>query len=172
MYARDNVAHASDLQERRQRDSVIEAASVMLSMLGDATRLGLLAELLGGERDVSTLTEAIGAARPAISQHLAKLRLSGLVQMRRAGRRAVYSLADEHVRRLVTEALYAAEHRLSDRPGHHSPKGPPAPNSPEIPPAQHSAEGSPAQHSAEVPPAHPSPEVPPGQDSPRVPSPR
>jgi hypothetical protein len=39
--------------------------------------------------------------------------------VRRDGRRAVYSLADEHVRRLVSEALQAAEHRVMARPAHH-----------------------------------------------------
>jgi DNA-binding transcriptional ArsR family regulator len=121
MYARDNVADASDLQQRPVGNGVVEAAAVTLSLLGDVTRLRLMAELLAGERDVSTLTEAVGAARPAVSQHLAKLRLAGLVAMRRDGRRALYSLADEHVRHLVAESLYAAEHRLSDRPGHHQP---------------------------------------------------
>ncbi|MCO8274707.1 metalloregulator ArsR/SmtB family transcription factor [Actinoplanes sp. TRM 88003] len=119
MYARDNVADASELQKRAARDSVIEAAAVTLSLLGDATRLRLAAELLDGEYDVTTLTAAVGAARPAVSQHLAKLRLAGLLTMRRDGRRALYSLADEHVQRLVTEALHMAEHRLSDHPGHH-----------------------------------------------------
>jgi DNA-binding transcriptional ArsR family regulator len=56
------------------------------------------------------------------AQHLAKLRLAGLVVVRRDGRRAVYSLADPHVRRLVTEALHAAEHRVSARPSHHRPE--------------------------------------------------
>jgi DNA-binding transcriptional ArsR family regulator len=121
MYARDNVADASDLQQRPVGNGVVEAAAVTLSLLGDVTRLRLMAVLLAGERDVSTLTEGVGAARPAVSQHLAKLRLAGLVAMRREGRRALYSLADEHVRRLVAESLYAAEHRLSDRPGHHQP---------------------------------------------------
>lgn len=90
-------------------------------MLADATRLRLMAQLLGGEHDVTALTDAVGAARPAVSQHLAKLRLTGLVTMRRDGRRAVYALADDHVRRLVTEALYTAEHRVSHRPQHHEP---------------------------------------------------
>ncbi|MFC7529673.1 ArsR/SmtB family transcription factor [Actinoplanes sp. GCM10030250] len=98
---------------------MIGSAVVLLAMLADATRLRLMAVLLRGEQDVTALTEAVGAARPAISQHLGKLRLAGLVTTRRDGRRAVYSVADEHVARLVTEALHAAEHRVSDRPGHH-----------------------------------------------------
>ena len=98
MYARGD-------EEAAIRDGVIEAAAVALGMLADATRLRLMAQLMAGERDVTTLTSAVGASRPAVSQHLAKLRLSGLVAVRRQGRRSLYAIADEHVRRLVTEAM-------------------------------------------------------------------
>ena len=101
------------------RDTVFEAATLLLAMLADGTRLRLVAQLVDGERDVTALTEAVGAARPAVSQHLGKLRLAGLVRVRRDGRRQVYALADAHVRRLVVEALYTADHRVSDRPTHH-----------------------------------------------------
>jgi DNA-binding transcriptional ArsR family regulator len=119
MYARDNAVKANDLQERVVGDSVIEAATTALGMLADATRLRLMVALRDGERDVTGLTAAVGAARPAVSQHLAKLRLAGLVRVRRDGRRSLYSLADEHVGRLVSEALHAAEHRVTARPAHH-----------------------------------------------------
>lgn len=92
----------------------------MLGMLADPTRLRLMLALLDAESDVTALTERVAAARPAVSQHLGKLRLSGLVVSRRDGRRVLYSLADQHVRRLVSEALDTAEHRVSDRPAHHA----------------------------------------------------
>jgi len=119
MYARDNVAGASDLQQHSLSDAVVQSATTTLGMLADATRLRLMACLLDGDQDVTALTAAVGAARPAVSQHLGKLRLAGLVTMRRDGRRARYSVADPHVRRLVTEALYTAEHRVTDHPAHH-----------------------------------------------------
>ncbi len=93
-------------------------AAELLALLGDRTRLALLHALTHGEADVSTLTEACGAARPAVSQHLARLRLAGLVDTRKEGRRVVYSLRDGHLRRVVDEALSLADHRLTDRPVH------------------------------------------------------
>jgi DNA-binding transcriptional ArsR family regulator len=123
MYARDNVAGASVGQQPPLRGAVVEVATVTLGMLSDATRLRLMAHLLGGEQDVTALTAAVGVARPAVSQHLAKLRLAGLVTVRRDGRRAVYAVAGPHVRRLVTEALLMAEHQVSDRPAHHETSG-------------------------------------------------
>jgi DNA-binding transcriptional ArsR family regulator len=124
MYARDNAAIAQDLQQHQAGDDVVRAATVALSMLADATRLRLMAVLTGGERDVTALTAAVGAARPAVSQHLAKLRLAGLVAVRREGRRALYAVAGPHVRRLVVEVLQMAEHQLSDHPAHHRYPGP------------------------------------------------
>jgi DNA-binding transcriptional ArsR family regulator len=121
MYARDNVAAASAGQQHPVSDAAARWAVTAFGMLADATRLRLLARLLDGAHDVTALTAAVGAARPAVSQHLAKLRLAGLVTVRRDGRRAVYAVAGPHVHRLVTEALFAAEHQLSDRPAHHEP---------------------------------------------------
>jgi DNA-binding transcriptional ArsR family regulator len=127
MYARDNGATASDLQEPLMSDDVIQAATVTLGMLADGTRLRLMAALVAAESDVTALTRLVGAARPAVSQHLGKLRLAGLVRARRDGRRSVYAVTDPHVRRLVVEALRMAEHRVSDRPAHHASAPVPAP---------------------------------------------
>jgi len=127
MYARDNVAGAYEVQQQPVSDAVVDRAVTTFAMLADATRLRLLAGLLAGEQDVTELTAAVGAARPAVSQHLGKLRLAGLVTVRREGRRAVYAVAGPHVCRLVVEALYAAEHQVSDRPAHHQNVDPPIP---------------------------------------------
>ncbi|MEU0841618.1 metalloregulator ArsR/SmtB family transcription factor [Streptomyces sp. NPDC005962] len=93
-------------------------AANVFSLLSDQTRLHLVWSLARGEADVNTLTEASGAARPAVSQHLAKLRLAGLVDVRKEGRRSVYSLHDGHLRRLVTEAVNHADHMVSGAPPH------------------------------------------------------
>jgi len=119
MYAPNDAAGATGGQPATVSDSVIQAATVTLSMLADATRLRLVAYLIAGEQDVTALTAAVSAARPAVSQHLAKLRLAGLVTMRRDGRRAVYAVAGPHLRRLVTEALQVAEHQVTDNPAQH-----------------------------------------------------
>ncbi|WP_030418636.1 metalloregulator ArsR/SmtB family transcription factor [Streptomyces sp. SCSIO 75703] len=93
-------------------------AADLLALLGDRTRLALLHALTGGEADVTTLTEVCAAARPAVSQHLARLRLAGLVDTRKEGRRVVYSLRDGHLRRLIAEALNVADHRVAGLPPH------------------------------------------------------
>lgn len=96
----------------------LEVATSVLALLADRTRLALLEQLGRGEADVTTLTEACGAPRPSVSQHLAKLRLAGLVTARKQGRHVVYSLGHGHLRRLVDEALNVADHQINGLPPH------------------------------------------------------
>jgi len=96
----------------------VTAAVDSLRMLADPTRLRMLWLLCGAEYDVTTLAAAVGIARPAVSQHLAKLRLAGLVTTRRDGRRAVYRARGAHVPTMLSEALEAAHHRVANLPDH------------------------------------------------------
>ena len=111
VYARDNAVAAPT-------DAQLGAAVVALRMLADETRLCLMWHLSRENHDVGTLARLSGAARPSVSQHLAKLRLAGLVHAERIGRRVVYTVAGGHVRRLVDEALMAADHQVSGLPPH------------------------------------------------------
>ncbi|MFB7604997.1 ArsR/SmtB family transcription factor [Streptomyces gardneri] len=115
----DAVAVAvSRTHERTPGARELAAAAEVFALLSDPTRLHLLWLLTRGEADVSALTEACGAARPAVSQHLAKLRLGGLVQSRKDGRRVVYAMPDGHLKRLVVEAISRADHVVSGEPWH------------------------------------------------------
>ncbi|MER6848634.1 metalloregulator ArsR/SmtB family transcription factor [Streptomyces flaveolus] len=118
MSARMHLSPAHDAHPHPPGEERFALAADLLALLGDRTRLTLLHALSDGEADVGTLTEVCGAARPAVSQHLARLRLAGLVSTRKDGRRVVYSLRDGHLRRLVGEALNVADHRLGGRPPH------------------------------------------------------
>ncbi len=90
-------------------------------MLADPTRVQLLWLLIGRELAVNELAALVGKPGPAVSQHLAKLRLGRLVQTRREGTSVRYRLASEHTSRLVTDAVHNAEHASSDVPAHHRP---------------------------------------------------
>lgn len=116
MCACDHNATAGQWQELPPRDHV-DAAADGFRMLADPTRLRMLWLLSGDDYDVTTLAARVGIGRPAASQHLAKLRLAGLVSTHRDGRRAVYRTRGAHVRRLLSEALQAAAHRIVDLPG-------------------------------------------------------
>ena len=87
--------------------AMVDAVSDRLRLLGDPTRLRVVCALAQGESNVACLAELAGAGVPAISQHLAKLRLAGVVHARREGQRVFYELVDEGIRDLVTSLLHA-----------------------------------------------------------------
>jgi ArsR family transcriptional regulator len=62
--------------------------------LADPIRQMMIAELRTGEKTVSEIVEALEISQPAASHHLAILRSRGVVQARRDGPNAYYSLVD------------------------------------------------------------------------------
>lgn len=103
-----------------------EQASLVVEvfrMLADPTRVEILWMLRGGARSVNDLAEALGKPATSISQHLAKLRMARLVHPRREGTQVFYSLENEHVGRLVSDAVFNAEHAGPGIPSHHRSDG-------------------------------------------------
>ncbi|WP_405135424.1 ArsR/SmtB family transcription factor [Nocardia sp. NBC_01388] len=111
--ARSSLAHPVEPDPAR-----LDAATATFRMLSDPTRLHILWILANAEADVTALTEACGASRTAVSQHLAKLRFTGLVVTRRDGRRIIYSIRDGHLSRLIREGLNHADHIVTGEPTH------------------------------------------------------
>ena len=91
----------------------VSAAVGTLKLLADPTRLQILWALLHGEHSVGELADHLGVPPAGVSQHLAKLRLARLVTTRRDGNRIYYLADDDHVRRLVGEALFHADHLVT-----------------------------------------------------------
>ncbi|MFE1883529.1 MULTISPECIES: ArsR/SmtB family transcription factor [Streptomyces] len=76
---------------------VLAAAAATFGLLASSARLHLMWALAQGESDVTHLADRVGGALPAVSQHLAKLKLAGLVSSRREGRRQVYYIDDPDI---------------------------------------------------------------------------
>lgn len=78
----------------RQRDELdTEQQARVFHALSDARRLRILTVLQSGERCVCDLQADVGLAQSLLSFHLKALREAGLVDVRRSGRWAHYSLA-------------------------------------------------------------------------------
>jgi len=111
MHANLNIVLPSDEQ--------VEVAAETFQMLADPTRIRLLSALSQGEQSVTCLAEIIGAQTAAVSQHLAKLRLAGIVKQRREGNFIFYTMNDVHASQLLQEALEHAAHlALGNRDQH------------------------------------------------------
>jgi DNA-binding transcriptional ArsR family regulator len=104
---------------RRLPDDQVDLVVEVFRMLADATRVQVLWALVSREMSVNDLATHIGKPAPSVSQHLAKLRMARLVRTRREGTTIFYSLDNDHVGQLVTDAVFNAEHAGPGVPGHH-----------------------------------------------------
>ena len=76
-------------------------ASEFLKALAHESRLLILCLLCEGEKTVTDLEELLSLRQASVSQHLARLRLDGLVQAKRNGKVIHYSLANDDVRAIL-----------------------------------------------------------------------
>jgi DNA-binding transcriptional ArsR family regulator len=99
-------------------DAQVAAAVKSFALLADPTRVRMLWALRGAELDVASLAAVAGCRPTVASQHLSKLRLAGLVEGQRHGQRVVYRLGSGHVRNLLAEGLFHADHQVTGAPTH------------------------------------------------------
>jgi DNA-binding transcriptional ArsR family regulator len=65
-----------------------------LKLAGQETRLSILVGLVDGPKDVTSVIGMLNSTQPAVSHHLALMKLAGLVKSVSAGRNNVYSLTE------------------------------------------------------------------------------
>lgn len=86
------------------------ALGELFSVLGDVTRLRIVAALLDRELCVCDLAATVGTSESAVSHHLRLMRQQGLVRPRRDGRLVYYALDDAHVAELYRQGLEHVSH--------------------------------------------------------------
>jgi ArsR family transcriptional regulator len=88
-----------ELSDQLEKDLV-----QVFKLLSDETRLRVLMYLAReGELHVTALCDKLGQSQPAVSHHLALLRVAGLIEARREGKHNFYSVRAQHFHRLMTE---------------------------------------------------------------------
>lgn len=107
---------ASPLPARLLQDTASKFA-----LLSATVRLHILWLLASEELDVSTLAAATGQSVATASHHLNKLKLAGLVHLRRHGKRHVYAAADPLVMEIVRLAIGAPLNRHRRAGDHNMP---------------------------------------------------
>ena len=96
------LAATDDLTSRRLAE--------VFKVLGDATRIKLLALLTSDEMRVSDIAETLNMGQSAISHQLRVLRDARLVKFRKDGKEAWYTLDDDHVVKLMRQGLDHVSH--------------------------------------------------------------
>lgn len=86
-------------------DRRTRATTAIFSALADPTRFRILDALANRELCVCDLAAVAGISQSGVSHQLRLLRDGGLVTFRREGPRALYRLADDHVRALIAIGL-------------------------------------------------------------------
>ncbi len=117
-----DVAHESEsLQQTLARmpdeDNFIEIA-LLFQQMSDSTRLKILWLLTHEEVCVYDIAAILGIKAPAVSHHLRSLRQLGLINYRREGKHAFYSLADgddaRHIAHMLKDAFEATWQNCGD----------------------------------------------------------
>ena len=78
-------------------DGIYNLQAEVLKTLASPRRLEILHRLAEGPCEVGRLADELGISQPNVSQHLAVLRSSGVVEAERDGREVRYRLADPDV---------------------------------------------------------------------------
>jgi DNA-binding transcriptional ArsR family regulator len=82
-----------------------ESAGELLRALAAPLRIAIVMELAEGPKFVHQIVETLGVTQPLVSQHLRVLRGAGIVRGARSGREISYSLIDDHIAHIVTDAV-------------------------------------------------------------------
>jgi DNA-binding transcriptional ArsR family regulator len=78
-------------------DEITTLQAEVLKTLASPRRLEILHRLAEGPREVGRLATELGLSQPNVSQHLAILRATGIVEAEREGREVRYRLTDPDV---------------------------------------------------------------------------
>ncbi|MET4901636.1 MULTISPECIES: helix-turn-helix transcriptional regulator [Paenarthrobacter] len=103
------------VRSRMPAESDVTDLAVIFGLLSDPGRVRILIALLEGEMCVCDLAATTGLSESGVSHALRLLRGPRVVQVRRSGRMAYYSLADSHVRMLLDLGLTHVGHAGRDR---------------------------------------------------------
>lgn len=86
-------------------EEVVLEMSDIFRMLGEPSRLRIVLALTKGESCVYHLVEACGGTQSGVSHQLRVLKDNKIVKSRRAGQSVFYSIADEHILKMVAIGL-------------------------------------------------------------------
>jgi DNA-binding transcriptional ArsR family regulator len=115
------VEPALSRNDAEPTDAQLAAAAGTFALLASPSRLHLVWLITRGSYDVGTLAKRVGVSIATVSQHLSKLRLAGVITVRREGRHHIYAVDDPHVVTMVEQIF---DHIAPD--GSLAPDSPPA----------------------------------------------
>lgn len=93
---------------------VVQQLVQLFKLFSDETRLRILHFLMHqDELNVRTLCEMLGQSQPAVSHHLALLRVAGLIECRRDGKHNFYHIMPGRIQELIEMMFRTAPDQAS-----------------------------------------------------------
>ena len=86
-------------------DETLYDLAELFKVFGDSTRIKILYALFESELCVCDIAQLLGLTQSAVSHQLRVLKNSRLVKFRRDGKTVFYSLADDHVRKIIAQGM-------------------------------------------------------------------
>ena len=102
----ENLVHQDAVEQVRgllPPDETLYDLAELFKIFGDSTRVKILYALLESELCVCDIAKLMEVSQSAVSHQLRVLKASKLVKFRREGKTVYYSLADEHVIRILSQ---------------------------------------------------------------------
>ena len=94
------------VREKLPQDEVLYDLAELFKIFGDSTRVKILYALLEAEElCVCDIASLMDVTQSAVSHQLRVLKSSKLVKFRKEGKAVFYSLADEHVIRILSQGM-------------------------------------------------------------------
>ncbi len=104
--SQNGLATSPELSDQSVRD-----LAQVFKLLSDETRMKILLYLARNEElHVTDLCNRLGQSQPAVSHHLALLRVSGLIESRREGKHNFYSIQFEQFGDLLIDLFRSSGH--------------------------------------------------------------
>ncbi len=93
------------IHDRMPKEQQLYGLAELFKVFGDVTRIRILYVLFESEMCVCDIAELLHMTQSAISHQLRVLKQNRLVKFRREGKAVFYSLADDHVRRIIDQGF-------------------------------------------------------------------
>ena len=98
-----------NVTDQMPQDEILYDLAELFKVFGDSTRVKILYALFEAELCVCDIAQLLGLTQTAVSHQLRVLKNAKLVQFRREGKTVFYSLADDHVRRIIGQGMEHVE---------------------------------------------------------------
>ena len=98
-----------EVLDKMPADEILYDLAELFKVFGDSTRIRILYALFEAELCVCDIAQLLGLTQSAVSHQLRVLKGAKLVKPRKEGKTVFYSLADDHVRKIIAQGLEHVE---------------------------------------------------------------